>query len=855
MGIDLRRDMHVRARRSGARGVVLRHWRHTNGHIWAEVRFVNGDTATVRSTHLERITLTEEEQRELSSQSAGSLTDPLELMQRTIDRSIKVTGDCGTEITNAFDEILKPDGTPLTEVELRTERGKPVVDEPLDEEKAKRKAQAAREGRQTTRSRQLEVRYAGEHEPGVVIISCNVCRRRGASRHEWRVALDSNGVMDGTALHKIRSHCGQFASVRHASTLEHCVALGRLTGRVFSQRASDASRLPAKRSYKAAVPVVRKQATTTPSRPAKRSRPSKRALAAEEAAKNAPRLQIHDGRKFVDLKKDAGRSVRYHRLARRLQSLLKEGNHAVGVTYPVQFRAPRSTSDRCLELARLLLTKGLVAKVPVAKAADVQALRQARLALEQHPQLCDIEITSAMDTEAHALALDETRVRRIERMALLFVAHQLWTPARVRRFASAVNGDDADDALRDVECAKAACRDADALLAWLASDEALRSEDSERLQAWRASLDDCPVRCDLDTPSPRPPTALDPAWDAPSSAANRCRRALQEAEVGRDEARHREAALENDVFTGRHKTKTTPSAVLQAGWTRKWRDAQKVAEVFVEVFENARQNEHTINDSACMLLVRAARGLPDVGAYIGAHLVRSLLAVHDLTLPLDAWGPFTMSDDSVGQMRELLGDAVCSTPMQLRVALAQELGSLEVDAGDLALILCETHSCWALACRHAQHHASWNHDALLQALRDTPVDWAVKMREVLLDEYHLPFDPSIVYHPAHKLLLVTMVAKGLHDVNVLRMAPPSSLALPRPVYRVWAPGDSPSREEAPAPEPEEEPAPPAPAPSAFSTMEDLAPMPPVPTLAPTLGAPYGSEMHAGSGAAQAAFSI
>jgi hypothetical protein len=270
------------------------------------VRFVNGDTATVRSTHLERITLTEEEQRELSSQSAGSLTDPLELMQRTIDRSIKVTGDCGTEISNAFDEILKVDGTPLTEVELRTERGKAIPEEPLDEDKAKRKAQAAREGRATTRSRQLEVRYAGEHEPGVVIISCNVCRRRGASRHEWRVALDSNGVMDGTALHKIRSHCGQFASVRHASTLEHCVALGRLTGRVFSQRASDASRLPAKRSYKAAVPVVRKQATTTPSWPAKRSRPSKRALAAEEAARNAPRLQIHDGRKFVDLKKDAG---------------------------------------------------------------------------------------------------------------------------------------------------------------------------------------------------------------------------------------------------------------------------------------------------------------------------------------------------------------------------------------------------------------------------------------------------------------------------------------------------------------------------------------------------------------------
>ena len=132
------------------------------------------------------------------------------------------------------------------------------------------------------------------------------------------------------------------------------------------------------------------------------------------------------------------------------------------------------------------------------------------------------------------------------------------------------------------------------------------------------------------------------------------------------------------------------------------------------------------------------------------------------------------------------------------------------------------------------------------------------MREVLLDEYHLPFDPLIVYHPADKLLLVTMVAKGLHDVNVLRMAPPSSLALPRPVYRVWAPGDSPSREEVPAPEPEEEPAPPAPAPSVFAPMEDLAPMPPVPRLAPTLGAPYGSEVYAAGvagGPAPASFAI
>ena len=61
-----------------------------------------------------------------------------------------------------------------------------------------------------------------------------------------------------------------------------------------------------------------------------------------------------------------------------------------------------------------------------------------------------------------------------------------------------------------------------------------------------------------------------------------------------------------------------------------------------------------------------------------------------------------------------------------------------------------------------------------------------------------------------------------------------------------------------APEHEEEPAPPAPAPSAFSTMEDLAPMPPVPTLAPTLGAPYGrgpARTGVAGGPAPASFAI
>jgi hypothetical protein len=41
-------------------------------------------------------------------------------------------------------------------------------------------------------------------------------------------------------------------------------------------------------------------------------------------------------------------------------------------------------------------------------------------------------------------------------------------------------------------------------------------------------------------------------------------------------------------------------------------------------------------------------------------------------------------------------------------------------------------------------------------------------------------------------------------------------------------------------------------------MEDLAPMPPVPRLAPTLGAPYGSEVYAAGvagGPAPASFAI
>ena len=49
-------------------------------------------------------------------------------------------------------------------------------------------------------------------------MTCDICVRRArGSRAEWRVSLNSNGVLDNGVLHKMRSHCGQFASVRRGA--------------------------------------------------------------------------------------------------------------------------------------------------------------------------------------------------------------------------------------------------------------------------------------------------------------------------------------------------------------------------------------------------------------------------------------------------------------------------------------------------------------------------------------------------------------------------------------------------------------------------------------------------------------
>ena len=58
-----------------------------------------------------------------------------------------------------------------------------------------------------------------------------------------------------------------------------------------------------------------------------------------------------------------------------------------------------------------------------------------------------------------------------------------------------------------------------------------------------------------------------------------------------------------------------------------------------------------------------------------------------------------------------------------------------MDAGALALVLCEAHSCWALIARHAVHHKAWDFDAVLAAVRATPPGWADAVRHALADEY------------------------------------------------------------------------------------------------------------------------
>jgi len=427
--------------------------------------------------------------------------------------------------------VLKEDGTPLSPAELGVNRrgdGRVVPEGGIDEAAAVVASALARAGRSTVRTRQLVCSYADDGDAGrFATVSCNICANRlavgAAGRAEWRVAVSPDGTLENGVLHKMRSHCGQFASVRHASTLEHCVALGKLGGRAFSTRmaapagAARAARSPPSGGGGGGGGGDRPRVARSPRRapdsarstPAKRAKPGLRS-GRSPARDDAPRLQIYDvnAERFVDIKRDAGRGIRYHRLRHRLRSALEAGGGGLAgapVVAPAEAEAAggggapggrrrrggrprggpgggpggggggggggdpaRATSARCLALAALLLERGFVEKLPVTRAADVRALGDARAALEARPDLADVVVAAvaagdqgaggaAAQAACCAAAADATFYRRRERMALLLVAHQLWTPSRTRRFLDGLGDDAADDAARDAENARAAC--------------------------------------------------------------------------------------------------------------------------------------------------------------------------------------------------------------------------------------------------------------------------------------------------------------------------------------------------------------------------------------------------------------
>ncbi|KAJ8613017.1 hypothetical protein CTAYLR_004069 [Chrysophaeum taylorii] len=564
--------------------------------------------------------------------------------------------------------------------------------------------------------RQVEV-VADPRDERFALVVCRVCSgavdakeaESNNSRVCWRFGV--HDAWNKTILHKVLTHCGHFKST---PAVQHRQALARDMGWCSPSAERSCSRR-------------RRQLGETPA--GRGSRKKRRRAEGEDPPPAGPRLQIYDVNSdtFVDIKRDRGRAIRYHRITRRLGEVLDSGFSASSIVHvaaralvemrcasvfcppppPLTERVPLRV-DEVMELMCVLLELGLIDKLPVTRAADVRALADAKEALPE--RMTALRVAASDSSERR-------RERRAQRMAILFVAHQLWTPSRMRRLV----------------------------------DGLANSVDS-------------------------PPTSAS-EWGAS------VRRALElgAAEIDDVEA-HQEIAMENDVFTGRHRGRTTATAVLQAGWPDEWDRVLDVAGIFVDALERDRSSR-IIDDAECRRLVEVARRLPDVGPYIGAHLVRSLLGVYDLRIPLDSWGAFTMSESSVGDMLDRLRPLGLATPAALADVLAAHVSSPRrrfflpetpdrYDAGALALILCETHSCCALVERHRTCYPGWNFQALVRALRDTPRDWPNVVRRVLVEEYGLPFDPDVVYHPACKVVFVTMLAKKRHQVHVCRLKPP-----------------------------------------------------------------------------------
>lgn len=103
------------------------------------------------------------------------------------------------------------------------------------------------------------------------------------------------------------------------------------------------------------------------------------------------------------------------------------------------------------------------------------------------------------------------------------------------------------------------------------------------------------------------------------------------------------------------------------------------------------------------------------------------------------------------------------------------------------MVLCETHAVCALVERHRVGKRDWQFSNVLRLLNALPQTFVGELRRVLAEEYDRAdlFHSDVVYHPAYKLLLVTMVGLGKHDVNVCRFFRKLKEPIPRtPSYRV-----------------------------------------------------------------------
>lgn len=530
------------------------------------------------------------------------------------------------------------------------------------------------------RCRQVEAVPDPESPSTGVVVVCRVCHGyaplchvAAAARDEakrpnwWRFGSEEEGRLNfGKIVKTMRSHCGFFKSsmaVRHKALLEMKTGL-----------CLESAERPSKRrrqDFSAGHGDRRRRAVDRAGAPRRKSttRPKKD----EQPGVQLQLLDDNDGT-WVDTKRDKGRSIRYLRLNLLLNTklleyreahppppdappppvvespavdespppspsrfdelvvaaaspsaaeareeeeclgilLLKEAAQVIsdvvssgapvvtesdsGATdspslKPAKPKPPPLKGEQVMALMTVLLTGSYIDKLPVTRAADVRELSRVKERLVERVRWLR---PSRSDTREVA------RLRQSLCMAVLFVAHQLWTPSRMRRFVR-----------RLVEILEGYDQAADA-------GEPI--DDPGKWGDW--------VRQALEL-----------------SAAD-TRAAPSQAELL---ATHQEIAMENDVFTGRHRTRTTVAAVLEAGWTGQWDKVLQVATVFVDQFESARASG-VIGDHICRSLVDRVKTLPSVGVYTGAHLVRSLVGVIDLRIPRDAWGAFTMSDTTVGDM-------------------------------------------------------------------------------------------------------------------------------------------------------------------------------------------------------------